>query len=303
MKMKRQKSESEEKMSLRMYVCFSTIFLFLLLACGPVPTKEECSAAQTQLGQVLQPGNTEPWGYTYDKFREGKVGRFLHKAYEDKDSQGKLETLKQFSAVCPEFLEFFDQFRVKTLKAFISGRGKDPKVGTNASAQNFGFISRSMDKDFRENNKKLYQLADKLTDMAADANQAGMINSYNQEIREAAAMKEALTTTSDSAYRVFLNTAHLPNQVLTNDQLSQNEKHYTGKVFTNWTLKLANISAGCVDFDEPQTGFNWGVFCGAQDVAAFKAKYPNYRKGMMFTIKSGKIARWVLGPHLAELTF
>ncbi len=80
-------------------------------------------------------------------------------------------------------------------------------------------------------------------------------------------------------------------------------KECTGKAFTNWTLKLANISGGCVDFDEPQTGFNWGAFCAAQDVAAFKAKYPKYRKGTMFTIKSGKIARWVLGPHLAELTF
>jgi hypothetical protein len=68
-------------------------------------------------------------------------------------------------------------------------------------------------------------------------------------------------------------------------------------------LQVADESGGCIDFDEPQTGYNWGKFCEPKDVEAFKQKYPNYRRGMRFTIKSGTIEGWVIGPRLVDLTF
>lgn len=124
--------------------------------------------------------------------------------------------------------------------------------------------------------------------------------------KEEAAAKIAAENTSDSAHRVWLNTVHLPSQTLTSAQLKQNEEAYTGQKFKNWQLRVHNESGGCVTFGVPAAGMlgeNWGNFCDAADVAAFKKKYPNYRVGTQFTVKSGIIAGWVLGPRLKHLTF
>lgn len=129
------------------------------------------------------------------------------------------------------------------------------------------------------------------------------IDRMNAEAAAKVAEEEKDTTTKDSAYRVFLNTAHLPDQILTSDALRQNEKHYTGKKFYQWSLKVTDESGGCIEFAEPQTGFNWGRFCGASDVAGFKAKYPNFGKGTVFIVKSGTIKGWLIGIHLTDLTF